>query len=84
MAMKGLPYEHEVMKRVLKNALVLSAKIEFSILRLRHQIYAISGLAKRTYFKSIRVAYCSPILQQYIGMVLLPPNFASDRVMKIL
>ena len=36
--MKGLPYEHEVMKEetVTKNAFILAEKIKFSILKLRH------------------------------------------------
>ena len=39
---------------------------------------------KDPFKKKNRVAFCSPIFQQYIGMVLLPPNYASDRVMQIL
>ena len=68
---------------MVKNAFVLSAKIKCSFLRLRHPIYVISGLAKRTRVKN-RVAFCLTIFQQYIGMVLLPPNYAPDRVMQIL
>ena len=70
----------------MKNAFILSAKIKFSIFGLRHQIYVMSDLAKRTHFrkKKNKVAFCLPIFQQYVGMVLLPPNYASDRVMQIL
>ena len=35
-------------------------------------------------FLKNRVAFCSPIFQQYIGMVLLPQNYASDRKISIL
>ena len=69
----------------MKNTFALSAKFKFSILRLCHQIYVISGLAKKkTHFKKHGVAFCLPIFQQYIGMILLPSNYASDRVMQIL
>ena len=67
-------------------AFALSAKIKFSVLRLRHQIYVISGLAKRTNFIFIFFffgggggAICSLIFSQYIGMDLQTPKHASAR-----
>ena len=38
--------------------------------RLRYQLYVISALAFRTNFEKYRVAFCWPILSQYIGMHL--------------
>ena len=61
--------EHEVMKEcfVLFHFKVTSSNV-------RHQ---------RSCKKDTWVAFCSSIFQQYFGMVLLPPNYASDRVMHI-
>ena len=52
----------------------------FFFSNLRYQIYVISGLALKMHFKNLRVAFCSPIFLQYIGMGLPPSNCASARV----
>ena len=49
-AMKGLPYEHEVMKEWWRTLLFCPRKLKFSFVRLRHQIYVINGPAKRIHF----------------------------------
>ena len=52
-----------------ENYSVLNAKINF-FSRLCYQLYVISAFAFRTNFEKYRVAFCWPILSQYIGMHL--------------
>ena len=69
----------------MKFSCALSAKIEFTVLSLRHnQIYVISGLAKRAILLFFRVAFCSPIFSQYVGMDLPNTIYASARKIYIL
>ena len=53
-------------------------------LRLRHRNHVISGLAKKIHFKNVGWCFVRRFFKQYISMVLLPPNYASGRVMQIL
>ena len=59
-------------------------KIDFLILKLRLQIYAIVNSQFMTNFRNLRMVFCLPIVKTYWRLSLLLPNIEAARAMYIM